>query len=72
MFLSEATPSGFFFLAPWLVFFPVIGLLTNIIFGDWFAKRPSGETPLQALHRARLSLSACCWLIRSQQAEVTV
>ena len=44
MFLSEAAPSGFFFLAPWLVFFPLIGLLINIIFGAWFAKRPSGET----------------------------
>ncbi len=44
MFLSEAAPSGFFFLAPWLVFFPLIGLLVNIIFGGWFAKRPSGET----------------------------
>jgi NADH-quinone oxidoreductase subunit L len=38
MFLSEATPSGFFFLAPWLVFFPVIGLLINIIFGRRFSE----------------------------------
>ena len=45
MFLSEATPS-FFFLAPWLVFFPVIGLLINIIFGGWFAKRSWGETAI--------------------------
>src|SRR5262249_9512372 len=33
MHLSEAVNSGFFFLAPWLVFFPVIGLLINGIFG---------------------------------------
>jgi NADH-quinone oxidoreductase subunit L len=33
MFLQEATSSGLFILAPWLVFFPVIGLLINIIFG---------------------------------------
>ena len=33
MLLSEATTTGFFFLAPWLVFAPVIGLLFNIIFG---------------------------------------
>ena len=42
MFLSEATPSGFFFLAPWLVFFPVIGLLINIIFGDRFSEKVIG------------------------------
>src|ERR1043165_9878265 len=34
--LSEATNSGFFFLAPWLVFLPVMGLLINLIFGKWF------------------------------------
>src|SRR5512147_2054304 len=43
MFLSEATPSGFFFLAPWLVFFPVIGLLINIIFGGRFSEKVIGS-----------------------------
>ena len=42
MFLSEATPSGFFFLAPWLVFLPVIGLLINIIFGGRFSEKVIG------------------------------
>jgi NADH-quinone oxidoreductase subunit L len=42
MFLSEAAPSGYFFLAPWLVFFPVIGLLINIIFGRSFSERAIG------------------------------
>ena len=43
MFLSEAaTPSGLFLLAPWLVFFPVIGLLINIIFGDRFSEKVIG------------------------------
>ena len=43
MFLSEATSTGFSYLAPWLVLFPVIGLLINIIFGGWFMKRSWGE-----------------------------
>jgi NADH-quinone oxidoreductase subunit L len=33
MLLSETTNTGFFQLVPWIVFFPVIGLLLNIIFG---------------------------------------
>jgi NADH-quinone oxidoreductase subunit L len=43
MFQAELTSSGFFFLAPWLVFAPAIGLLINIILGSWFMKRPWGE-----------------------------
>jgi NADH-quinone oxidoreductase subunit L len=31
--LSETVNTGYFFLAPWLVFAPVIGLLINLIFG---------------------------------------
>src|SRR5215211_5720119 len=36
MFLAEPTPSGFFFLAPWLVFAPLVGLLINLILGRRF------------------------------------
>jgi len=39
MFLSEATSFGFFFLAPWLVFAPVIGLLFNIAFGGRLSEK---------------------------------
>ena len=42
MHLSEAVNTGFFFLAPWLVFFPVIGLLVNIIFGSRFSETMIG------------------------------
>jgi len=42
MHLSESVNTGFFFLAPWLVFAPVAGLLINIIFGGWFMKRTWG------------------------------
>jgi NADH-quinone oxidoreductase subunit L len=33
MHFAQAETAGFFFLAPWLVFAPVIGLLINLIFG---------------------------------------
>ena len=38
MHLSEAVNTGFFFLAPWLVFAPVLGLLVNLIFGKRFSE----------------------------------
>jgi NADH-quinone oxidoreductase subunit L len=38
----EATTTGFFFLAPWIVFFPVIGLLLNIIFGGRLPEKGVG------------------------------
>jgi NADH-quinone oxidoreductase subunit L len=44
MHVAETANTGFFFLAPWLVFAPVIGLLINLILGAWFMKRPRGET----------------------------
>ena len=34
--------TGFFYLAPWIVFFPVIGLLTNLIFGGRFSEKAIG------------------------------
>src|SRR5689334_19902942 len=33
MHFAETVNTGFFFLAPWLVFAPVVGLLINLIFG---------------------------------------
>ena len=40
MYFSEAVSSGlqFFALVPWIVFFPVIGLLINMIFGGRMLK----------------------------------
>jgi NADH-quinone oxidoreductase subunit L len=38
--------TGFAYLAPWLVFVPVIGLLTNMIFGGWLMKRRWGEAAI--------------------------
>jgi len=44
MFLSEAASSGpqFFYLVPWVVFIPVIGLLTNILFGARLGEKAVG------------------------------
>jgi NADH-quinone oxidoreductase subunit L len=43
MMLSEVLPSGLFFhLVPWIVFFPVIGLLINIIFGGKMSEKAIG------------------------------
>jgi len=42
MLLSEATTTGFYNLAPWIVFFPVIGLLLNIIIGGWLSEKGIG------------------------------
>ena len=42
MLLSEATTAGFFNLAPWIVFFPVIGLLLNIIIGGRLSEKGIG------------------------------
>ena len=44
MLLSETTSSGFLFLTPWLVFFPVIGLLVNMIFGGRMSEKAIGWT----------------------------
>ena len=43
MFLSEVTsPGGFFYLVPLVVFFPVAGLLINIILGSKFSEKMIG------------------------------
>ncbi|GAB4578472.1 MAG: NADH-quinone oxidoreductase subunit L [Anaerolineales bacterium] len=39
MLFAETSGPEFFFLAPWIVFFPVIGLLTNILFGRRMGER---------------------------------
>src|SRR5687767_15182393 len=38
----EAANTGFFFLAPWLVFAPVLGMLVNLIFGRRFSENMIG------------------------------
>src|SRR5687767_9831018 len=43
MHLAQEATTGFFFLAPWLVFAPLIGLLINMVLGGWFMRQPWGE-----------------------------
>ena len=42
MHLAQEATTGFFFLAPWLVFAPVLGLLINLIFGKRFSETMIG------------------------------
>src|SRR5574340_1675106 len=42
MLLNEAGSVGLFFLAPWVVFLPLIGLLTNLIAGHRFSEKTIG------------------------------
>jgi NADH-quinone oxidoreductase subunit L len=52
MLLSEVTTTGFYFLAPWIVFFPLLGLSLNLLFGGklpeksigWLASLASGAS----------------------------
>src|SRR5512147_678406 len=46
MHLAEEVNTGFAYLAPWLVFAPVIGLLINMILGGWLMKRRWGEAAI--------------------------
>jgi len=69
MFLSEATPSGFFFLAPWLVFAPVIGLLINIIFGGRFSERVIGTVASLASGAAFVVSVLLAWSLAAGHGE---
>ena len=40
--IQEAVPTGFAYLAPWLVFAPLLGLLINLLFGNRFSERMIG------------------------------
>ncbi len=42
MHLSETVTTGFYSLAPWVVFFPLAGLLLNLIIGKWLPERGIG------------------------------
>ncbi len=59
MLLSEASSAGGYFnLVPWVVFFPVIGLLINAFFGGLFLKRgKAGEGLVGGIASAAVGLS---------------
>jgi len=70
MFLSEAAPTGFFFLAPWLVFFPVIGLLINIIFGHMFNEKVIGTVASLASGAAFVVSVLLAWSVAANHGHV--
>ena len=69
MFLSEATPSGFFNLAPWLVFAPVIGLLINIIFGGRFSEKVIGTVASLASGASFIVSVLLAWSLAASHGE---
>ena len=40
--LQAVSDQNFFYLVPWVVFFPAIGLLINLIFGGWLKEKVIG------------------------------
>jgi NADH-quinone oxidoreductase subunit L len=70
MFLNEAVSSGFFFLAPWLVLFPVIGLLINAIFGDRFTERGVGTVASLASGAAFVVSVLLAWSVAASHGGV--
>jgi NADH-quinone oxidoreductase subunit L len=70
MHLSESVTSGFFFLAPWLVFAPVIGLLFNAIFGRQFSERVVGVVASMASGAAFVVSVLLAWSVAANHGEV--
>ncbi len=73
MHLSEAVNTGYFFLAPWLVFAPLIGLLINLIFGSRFSEKGIGTVASLASGASFVVSVLLAWsLASSHGAAVTV
>jgi NADH-quinone oxidoreductase subunit L len=70
MFLAEPTVSGFFFLAPWLVFAPVLGLLINLIFGKRFSETMVGTVASLASGAAFIVSVLLAWSVAANNGEV--
>jgi NADH-quinone oxidoreductase subunit L len=69
MHLSETVNTGFFFLAPWLVFFPVIGLLVNMTFGHRFSERVIGTIASLASGAAFVVSVLLAWSVAAGHGE---
>src|SRR6266508_1639497 len=70
MFQAEPTLSGFFFLAPWLVFAPVLGLLFNLIFGKRLSEAWIGTVASLASGAAFVVSVLLAYSISANQGEV--
>ncbi len=69
MLFSDSVNTGFLFLAPWLVFFPVIGLLINIIFGHKFSERTIGTVASLASGAAFVVSVLLAWTVSGSHGE---
>jgi NADH-quinone oxidoreductase subunit L len=69
MHFSESVNTGFLFLAPWLVFFPVIGLLINSIFGHRFGERTIGAVASLASGAAFVVSVLLAWTVSASHGE---
>src|SRR5258707_2737008 len=70
MHLSETITSGFLFLAPCLVFFPVLGLLVNAIFGRRFSENMIGTVASLASGAAFVVSILLAYSVSINQGEV--
>lgn len=74
MLLSEIATSGptFFYLAPWLVFFPLIGLLFNMILGGRMSEKAIGTVASLASGLTFVVAALLIISLRSQPEGMTV
>ncbi|MCI0554140.1 MAG: NADH-quinone oxidoreductase subunit L [Anaerolineae bacterium] len=70
MYLTETVNTGFFFLAPWLVFAPVIGLLFNLIFGKRLSETMIGTVASLASGASFIVSVLLAWSVAANHGEV--
>ena len=70
MLLSEAGEVGLFFLAPWVVFFPLIGLLVNLIIGHRLSEKAIGAVASAASGLAFIVAAALAFSLGSHPEAV--
>ncbi|HRQ32654.1 MAG TPA: hypothetical protein PLM89_06085, partial [Anaerolineales bacterium] len=70
MYFGESANYGFLFLAPWLIFFPTLGLLINVAFGHKFSERTIGTVASLATGAAFVVSVALAWTLSASHADV--
>src|SRR5215208_441170 len=70
MFQAESTVSGFFFLAPWLVFAPFLGLLINLIIGKRLSEGWVGAIASLASGSAFVISLLLAWSVAANHGDV--
>ncbi len=70
MYFGESANYGFLFLAPWLIFFPTLGLLINVAFGHKFSERTIGAVASLATGAAFVVSIALAWTLSASHADV--